>query len=102
MKTGRLFVIQFVLALALLFFTACEEDEGACPDYDDYSDCLTDACSAEVNACMVNSDCLALMLCSADCGSDSCVESCISTYSGGQALAMNLVECGDASCSECP
>jgi hypothetical protein len=60
-------------------------------------DCLTNACTTQIDACFFDSDCAFLAEnCAASCEDTSCAENCFS--SGTSAISSQLYNCIQSSC----
>ena len=75
---------------------------GACEGYaplDPCQLCLFEQCASDMNSCLANADCAAILACVASCTSDPCREACPGMHPGGIFLAASVGSCLDRSCS---
>jgi hypothetical protein len=67
--------------------------------------CLFTSCADDMNRCLANSECSALIQCIADCtsGDDACSQRCALQHAAGIADAQEVGDCSSASCgAQCP
>jgi hypothetical protein len=60
--------------------------------------CIGSCCCSEVTTCAASSACMDLLECIVGCTTDSCIESCLTTYPSGETPLLNYLECVDAKC----
>lgn len=80
----------------------CGDIPSACSelkDGDSCDKCMGSCCCTQLDACASSSACTNLVGCAAACSSDSCIEDCLTSYSSGATIMMNLFECMDGKCS---
>jgi hypothetical protein len=65
------------------------------------STCLVDACATPYCACAKSSDCVDLLVCTADAQTVSDYEQCWSKHKDSIALVGQLQTCGSKQCSDC-
>jgi hypothetical protein len=87
---------------ALLTHCAGTVCAASCPGFaplDPCQQCLYSSCDAEMNACMSNPDCTALLLCLDACTAPGCENQCYNAHPGGLADAGPVGTCLQSSCA---
>ena len=71
--------------------------DSTAPKYT-FKQCMKDKCASEQSAC--DSSCQQLLSCMNACGTESCLDSCIYSYSSGAPALLDLLGCADDNCSQ--
>jgi hypothetical protein len=65
---------------------------------DSSADCIDIACTAELEACAADLDCLLLYSCIADCADEQCQNDCVDAFPNGVDLLNSLITCANDNC----
>lgn len=87
---------------ALLTHCAGTVCAASCPGFvplEPCQECLYTSCDAEMNACMSNPDCTALLLCLDACTAPGCENQCYNEHPGGLADAGPVGTCLQSACA---
>lgn len=60
--------------------------------------CMFEGCPGEMNACLADPDCAALLYCVNGCTDQTCATSCVADHGGVTLLVSNLSSCMTAAC----
>jgi hypothetical protein len=87
---------------ALLAHCAATNCPAECPGWQPLTDCqlcLYQSCEPQMNLCIANADCTAMLYCIDACGSDAtCTNGCYAMYPNGLNEAYAVGICSQANC----